>query len=174
MQPGVLYFIEDSFFEKVNDPYLKIDHETTKRPHYFVFKDKDTVLYWVIPCSHRVGKYRKINEQKRKRGKPTDAIKITRIHDEESVLLFQDMFPIALHYIKEPYIRNGQLVQIADPKVQLEIEKTARKIIRMLRRGIKFTPTQPDVNRIERIMIGELQAMEVAATTEPQNTNTKI
>ena len=65
-----------------------------------------------------------------------------------------------------PYIRNGQLVYVSDPKVKLDIEKTARKIIKLLRRGIRFTPTQPDVNRIERIMAAELQQVEVAATKE--------
>lgn len=169
MQPGILYFVEDSFFEKVNDPYLKINHETTKRPHYYVFKDKDTALYWVIPCSSQVEKYKRIIEQKQKRGKPTDAIKIIRIHNRESVLLFQDMLPIALHYIKEPYIRNNQPVLVADPKVQLEIAETAHKIMKMLCRGVKLTPTQPDVNRIARIMIAELQETEVAATKESQN-----
>ncbi len=166
MKPGAFYFIKDSFFEKVNDPYLKINHKKTKRPHYFVLEDANTSLYWLIPCSSKATKYESIIERKRKSGKPSDAIKIIKVHNRKVVLLFQDMFPITADYIQEPYIRNGQLVYVSDPKVKLDIEKTARKIIKLLRRGIRFTPTQPDVNRIERIMAAELQQVEVAATKE--------
>ena len=34
---GSLYFVSDDFFAKVQDPYLKINYEHTKRPHYFAF-----------------------------------------------------------------------------------------------------------------------------------------
>lgn len=34
---GSLYFVSDAFFTKIADPYLKINYENTKRPHYFAF-----------------------------------------------------------------------------------------------------------------------------------------
>lgn len=43
-----------------------------------------------------------------------------------------------------------KIVKIADPKIIKELEKNARKIIKLLHRGIHFTPTQPDVTRIEK------------------------
>lgn len=39
---GGLYFVSDAFFQKVQDPYLKINYEDTKRPHYFAFNDNKT------------------------------------------------------------------------------------------------------------------------------------
>mgnify|MGYP000382426627 CR=1 FL=1 len=42
---GNLYFITDEFFERVGDPYLKINYETSMRPHYFAVRDKKTALY---------------------------------------------------------------------------------------------------------------------------------
>lgn len=71
------------------------------------------------------------------------------------MLLFQDMFPIIAPYISEQYIKGGQPVKIADPRLILELEKTARKVIIMLHRGVRFTPTQPDAIRIERLMLEE-------------------
>lgn len=68
------------------------------------------------------------------------------------------MFPIIAGYIDSQYIRGGQPVYIADPKVVQELEKTAKKVIKLIRRGIRFTPTQPDVNRIEKLMLEELQS----------------
>lgn len=47
-------------------------------------------------------------------------------------------------------------MRIADPKLIQDLEKTARKVINLLHRGVRFTPTQPDVNRIEQIMLDEL------------------
>jgi CRISPR/Cas system-associated protein Cas5 (RAMP superfamily) len=98
-------------------------------------------------------KYEKIIEQKQSNRKPTDSIKVVKIQDRKSVLLFQDMFPTSAHYIKEQYIRGGQAVYIADPKVGDELEKTARKIISLLKRGVQFTPTQPNILAIEKLMM---------------------
>lgn len=47
---GNLYFVSDEFFEKIQDPHLKINYEDTKRLHYFVFEDNETGLYWLVPC----------------------------------------------------------------------------------------------------------------------------
>ena len=154
---GNIYFVSDDFFKKVNDPFLKINYETTKRPHYFAFFDTATTLYWLVPCSSKVEKYERIIKSKQERQKPIDSIKIVIIQDVKTALLFQDMFPITGDYIKEPYIRGNEPVHIADPKVITELEKTAKKVIRMLRHGIRFTPTQPDAIRIERLMLEQLQ-----------------
>ena len=140
IKTGCLYFIDDTFFEKVNDPYLKINYDNTSRPHYMAFFDTATALYWLVPCSSKVEKYEKIIEQKQKNHKPTDSIKIVMIQDKKTVLLFQDMFPTCARYIKEQYVRGGQVVNIADPKVVRELEKTTKKIISLLKHGVRFTP----------------------------------
>jgi len=108
VKAGCLYFVDDGFFEKANDPYLKINYDKTS--------------------------------------------KIVKIQDKKTVLLFQDMFPTRACYINEQYVRGGQAVCIADPKVVGELEKTAKKIIKMLKRGVCFTPTQPNIFAIEKLM----------------------
>ena len=40
------------------------------------------------------------------------------------------------------------------------MEKNAHKVIGLLHRGVRFTPTQPDIIRIEKLMIEELTARE--------------
>jgi hypothetical protein len=157
LQAGNVYFVSDAFFEKVGDPFLKINYETTKRPHYFAFQDIETSLYWLVPCSSKIDKYEGIIKKKQEQNKPTDTIKIIKIQNQKNVLLFQDMFPIIATYISGQYVRGGQPYGIADPKTIAELEKNAQKIITLIRRGVKFTPTQPDANRIERMMIAELQ-----------------
>lgn len=155
---GSLYFVSNNFFSKVQDPYLKINYDSTKRPHYFAFKDNNTGLYWLVPCSSKVEKFELLIQKKQKQHKPTDTVKIVKIFGRKTALLFQDMFPVTATYIDSPYFKGGQPVRIADPKIIQELEKNARKIINLLRRGVRFTPTQPDVIRIEKIMLAELQA----------------
>lgn len=154
---GKLYFVSDSFFAKINDPFLKVDYEHTKRPHYLAFKDSITSLLWLVPCSSKTEKYERIIAQKKSAHKPVDTLKIVVIQDKKTVLLFQDMFPVIDKYIDSPYVKGGQPVYIANPKVVAELEKTAKKVMNLLRRGIKFTPTQPDICRIESLMLEELR-----------------
>lgn len=150
---GTMCFVSDDFFTSVQDPYLKINYESTKRPHYFAFLDDKTGLYWLVPCSSKVEKFERLIQKKQEQHKPTDTIKIVKVFGRKTVLLFQDMFPTAASYIDGPYIKGGQLVRIADPKLIEALERNARKIIKLLRRGVRFTPTQPDVIRIEKLML---------------------
>lgn len=158
---GHLYFISDAFFEKVNDPFLKINYSKTKRPHYFAFLDSKTDLFWLVPCSSKVEKFQNIIDKKKAAHKPSDAIKIVKIQGKKTVLLFQDMFPCIPKFIDSLYIRANTPVSIANPKTLAELEKTAYKVVKMLRRGVKFTPTQPDVSRIEQIMLQELKTVSL-------------
>lgn len=144
-------------FFKVQNPYLKINYENTKRPHYFAFKDYQTSLYWLVPCSSKVDKFERLIQKKKEQHKSTDAVQIIKIFDCKTVLLFQDMFPVTEAYIDGQYVKGGQPVRISDPKLILELEKNAKKIMNMIHRGVHFTPTQPDANRIEQIMLSELQ-----------------
>ena len=152
---GNLYFISDRFFDKINDPYLKKNYDTTKRPHYFAFRDESTGLYWLVPCSSKVEKFERLIQKKQEQHKPTDAIQIVTVLDKKTVLLFQDMFPVRAEYIEQQYFKGGQPVKVGSPQLIAELEKTARKIKRKLLFGVRFTPTQPDVIKIEKIMLGK-------------------
>jgi hypothetical protein len=154
---GRLYFIKDDFFEFVGDEYLKMNKQDTQRPHYYAFKDSNTSLLWVIPCSRQIDKYKKIIKGKEKAGKKHDHIQIIKVNGIEQAFLYQDMFPIIEKYIKNPYIKQDVYMEIKDPKKITAIENNARTIIKLMRHGIRFTPTQPDIIRIEKLMIAELQ-----------------
>lgn len=163
--PGNLYFVSDDFFVKVNDPCLKINYKNTKRPHYYAYQDQKTTLYWLVPCSSKVSKYKKIIQQKEKKHIQTDTIKIVKIFNRQSVLLFQDMFPILPNYIENQYLKRNRPVHITNPKTVKELENTAQKIIDLLHKGIHFTPTQPNSIRIEKIMLQELKISQIQSNT---------
>lgn len=110
-----------------------------------------------MPCSSKVEKFEKLIQKKREQHKPTDTIQIIKLLDKKAVLLFQDMFPVTEEFIESMYVKRGQIVRIGNPNQIKELAKTARKVCKMLHRGVRFTPTQPDVLRIEKIMLGELK-----------------
>ena len=112
------------------------------RPHYYCFEG----IYWMIPLSSRVEKYRRIVEKKEKSGRSCDILHIIKSDDSrESVFLIQDMFPITEKYIEREYTIAGNHLMLTSEHTAKVIEQKARKVLGMLKRGVKFMPTQPDV-----------------------------
>ena len=88
-------------------------------------------------------------EKKEKTGKSCDILHIAKLDDSrESAFLIQDMFPITEEYIEREYTIAGNHLMLTSEHTAREIEQKARKVMGMLKRGIKFTPTQPDVMAI--------------------------
>lgn len=130
------------------DPYLK-RNKAGNRPHYYCFEDTKIGIYWLIPLSSRVDKYRRIIEKKEKAGKFCDILHIVKLDDRrESVFLIQDMFPITAEYIEREYTVSGNHLMLTSEHTVREIERKAKKVMELLKHGIKFTPTQPDVMAI--------------------------
>ena len=103
----------------------------------------------MIPLSSRIDKYKQIMEKKEKAGKPCDILHIVKLDDSrESAFLIQDMFPITEEYIEQEYTIAGNHLMLTSEHTAKEIEQKARKVIGMLKRGVKFTLTQPDVMAI--------------------------
>ena len=72
------YIIKDRFFEDMPDPYLK-GNKAGNRPHYYCFEDTTTGIYWMIPLSSRIDKFRKIIEKKEQLGKHCDILHIVKL-----------------------------------------------------------------------------------------------
>lgn len=100
----------------------------------------------MIPLSSRIDKYKRIVEKKEKVGKPCDIIHIVKLDDDRrSAFLIQDMFPITDEYIEREYTIAGNHLMLTSEHVVKEIERKAKKVMGMLKRGVRFIPTQPDV-----------------------------
>ena len=100
MKKTGFYIIKDKFFEDMSDPYLK-GNKAGNRPHYYCFEDTSRGIYWMIPLSSQIDKYKRIVEKKEKAGKPCDIIHTVKLDDSrQSAFLIQDMFPITDEYIE--------------------------------------------------------------------------
>ena len=153
------YIIKDSFFKTMNEPYLK-GNKSENRPHYYCFEDSTKGIYWVIPMSSRINKYKQIIRQRLAQGKPCDILHIATLdNNKESVFLIQDMFPITDKYIEREYTVNGIPLRITSEDLEKEIDQKARKILSLLKTRIKFMPTQPDVLKIYNKLLRELKKL---------------
>ena len=145
MKKSGFYVIKDEFFEDMEDPYLK-GNKSGSRPHYYCFEDTCAGIYWMIPMSSKVDKYMKIINKKVSEAKPCDILHIVKLpNDRETTFLIQDMFPITEEYIEREYRIAGNHMVLASERVIKDVDQKARKVVAMLKSGVKFTPTQPDV-----------------------------
>ena len=147
MKKNGFYIIKDEFFRDFPDPYLR-GNKKENRPHYYCIEDKNGI-FWMIPMSTRVEKYKKIIEVKEKNNKKCDVLHILKLSNgKNNVFLIGDMFPVTENYIeRENTIKNNHLMLYNESEIIL-IEKKAKKVREMIKHGVKFTRTQPDVMKI--------------------------
>lgn len=81
VQTGYIYHIKDTFFDKINDKGLMINHENGhSRPTYFTIKDKD--ILWFISLSSKISKYQPIINKKIKKYGSCKSIMIREIANQ--------------------------------------------------------------------------------------------
>ena len=163
IQKGYFYFIKDEYFEKVQDKELMQNKEHgIKRPCFYCFKDeKIDGLFWFIPISSKVKKYKLVYEKKIKRQIESkkklnvDTLVFGKVNNEDRVFLIQNMFPTIEKFISDTYSRNNKPVRISY-ELQQEVEAKANKVFALVRKGNKGL-VFPDIINIKNIMIKELK-----------------
>ena len=145
MKRAGFYLIKDAFFEDMEEPFLK-GNKSANRPHYYCIPEADTNIYWMIPLSSRVEKYKNIMLKLQRAKKSCNALHIALLgNDKESVFLIQDIFPVTEKYIEREYTIGGIHFILRNEQEIKTIENKSKVVIKMLKQGIKFTPTQPNV-----------------------------
>ncbi len=147
------YIVSDQYFIDFPDPYLK-GNKTQNRPHYYAFKDERTGLFWMVPMSSRIEKYRRIINGRINQGKPCDILHIARLDNgQEAVFIISDIFPVTEKYIVREYFIGVNHLRVTSEHLANCIDQKCRRILGMIRRGVKLSQTQPDVLKIERMLL---------------------
>lgn len=161
------YFIKDQYFLDYPDINLmgnkeKVNGEEHGRPCFYALEDLSNGIYWVVPISSKVSKYKKIHEDKIKKFGECDTIVFGHVLGKERAFLLQNMCPITNDYIENVYINTstGKPVVIT-PKLHAVLSKKARKLLTLLRNGKKLI--FPDVSNIENALITRIKAEKEAA-----------
>jgi len=124
-------------------------------------KASDSDLYCVIPLSKQVEKYERIIAEKIQKFKSCDILHVLHIANRKNVLLIQDMFPITKEYFLREYTIDQIPLKLLDNKEIRNIEAKAKKVMILLRKGVKFTTTQPDIFIIEKQLKFRLELSKI-------------
>lgn len=160
------YFISNEYFQKFPDRYLMRNKESTKekshnRPCYCAFQDRQhPSLYWFIPFSSQVSKFRNVYKSKISRYQRCNTIVFGQVLGHEKAFLIQNMCPVTRRYITMEYTdsTSQKPVQISR-KTQRQLLKYAREVLEQLRQG-NTSLIFPDVLAIEKQLLKEEQQEE--------------
>lgn len=154
-QEGFAYHIKDEYFEKVQDDKLMQNKENgTYRPTFFCLRDPKTSLLWMVPLSSRIEKFKEIhNKQVSKYGKCLTIV-LGEFDGKKAAFLLQNIFPITEYYLDHIHTRNNQPVPIKH-SIHRTISTNLKQILQLHARGKKIV--FPDISRLEKIMLTELQ-----------------
>ena len=154
---GHFYYITEQYFVDFPDAYLMKNKETINgevhdRPCFYAFQDNCTGLFWMIPFSSQVSKYKKYYDTKVAKYKRCDTIVFGEVLGHEKAFLIQNMCPITSKYIKNEYIDSvsKKPVQV-DYRFEKEIIEKAKKVLALQRKGINLI--FPDVLTIEKKLL---------------------
>jgi len=152
---GKSYHIKDEFFALARDPKLMANKEGENyRPHFFFFADPQVPgLFWAVPQSSRIAKYRAIMQQKIAKHGKCNTIVIGNFGGRDNAFLIQNMFPIIEKYIDHEHTIAGTSVNIHSSLAQSVISN-AMQVLSLHKRG--FPLIFPDVDRIYNLMRAEL------------------
>ena len=158
MESKHFYFIKDCYFEDIYDPALMKNKEDGHgRPCYFAIEDHDG-LFWMIPISSKVEKYRVIYHKKMEKNGRCDTMYFANVLGQERAFLIQNMFPILERYVSDEYLQmpNKNPVMIAETssKELMEKFKTVLALVKHGNRNLVF----PDVIRICELLLNNKKA----------------
>lgn len=153
MDKGHFYYITDQYFIDFPDGMLMQNKETMNgqphdRPCFYAFEDTNTGLYWMIPFSSQVAKYRGLYNKKVTKYHKCDTIAFGKVLGHEKAFLIQNICPITVKYIKNEYIDSAAQVPVrVDGVFEKELLDKARRVLALQRKGVKLI--FPDVLSIE-------------------------
>lgn len=156
MENGHFYYISDQYFLDFPDPYLMQNKEVLAgqvhdRPCFYAFKDISTGLYWMIPFSSQVLKFRTHYNNKMLKYHRCDTIAFGYVLGHEKAFLIQNMCPLTPKYIKNEYIDAKANIPVRiDGVFEKELIDKAKRVLALQRKGVKLI--FPDVLKIEQTM----------------------
>lgn len=129
-----LYVLTQEYMEKFYIAKYPQDKETGERPFFFAIKEDLSDLYWVIPISSKVKKYKPVIEKF-----PNSGIIHELYGGKESVILTQNIVPAKLEHFEREFTVNTIHYILKDEKIKHEILTKAKTIIALIKhREIPF------------------------------------
>jgi len=159
MKTGCFYFLEERYFLNFPDPKLMknketIDGQLHDRPCFFSFFDNEKEIYWLIPFSSNIGKYKDIYDKKVTRNGRCDTIVFGNVLGHQKAFLIQNMCPATDEYIKNEYVDFNAVSVRVDGVLERRLIQSARKVLALVRQGKPLI--FPDVLKIEKELLEKM------------------
>jgi len=154
MEIGHFYFLENSYFVDFPDPYLmgnkdELNGELHGRPCFFSFTDKTSQIYWMIPISSKIDKYKQIYSEKISRTGRCDTLVFGYVLGHEKAFLIQNMCPVISKYVNCEYVDRYTDVSVrVDGILERELYQKSSRILALAKKGKRVI--FPDVLKIEK------------------------
>lgn len=151
MTKGKFYFLSDEYCSKFSE-YGVMDNkestldETHRRPCFYSVQDiKNSNIYWMIPISSQIGKYKNILAEKLKRYKVYDGLEFGYVQGREAAFLLQNICPVTEKHIVEKYVdeHTGRDVTIPND-LKRKLDAKSKKIMNKYYQGTKIVITDLD------------------------------
>lgn len=158
MQEKHFYFLNDQYYKDFDVPNLMTNHEKINgnphnRPCFYAFKDKLSGLFWMIPISSQIEKYRSVFENKKNKLGKCDTIVFGEVLGHTKAFLIQNMCPVTVDYISNEYLNGNNKPVMINNSLAREIVSKAKKILILQRIGKRII--FPDVLQIEKKLISK-------------------
>lgn len=160
MDVGHFYFITDNYFVDFPDRNLMRNGQTVAgvnhgRPCFYSFYDLYQQIYWVIPISSKVPKYRSVYNSKIKKYGSCDTIAFGLVLGVEKAFLIQNMCPVTNKYISSEYCDQSANIPVRlDGVFERELITKAKRVLALQRKGLNLI--FPDVRTIESVLLKQL------------------
>lgn len=117
-----------------------------RRPCFYAIQDiKNKNIYWMIPISSQIEKYKNLLEEKSKRYKVYDGLEFGYVQGREAAFLLQNICPVTEKYIVEKYVdeHTGKDVSIPNDLMR-KVDAKSKKIMNKYYQGTKIVITDLD------------------------------
>lgn len=159
MDIGHFYFIKDDYFTDFPDRYLMQNKETDNgqlhdRPCFFTYLDQSTQIYWMVPISSKLSKYKKIYRDKIARFGSCITIDFGFVLGYEKAFLIQNICPVIPKYIGGEYIdQNANTPVKVDGIFEKNLIQKVKTVLVLTKQGkvIVF----PDILKIEQELLND-------------------
>ncbi|MBS9776148.1 MAG: hypothetical protein KGV57_03550 [Fusobacterium sp.] len=164
------YLVKKEFFEKINDSSLPF--QKNGRPLFYCIQDKKNKdILWLIPMTSKLEKVKKIIEKSGGEDKCKSYVINSTV--KNSAFNIQDIFPIKVNYIDREFEKNGRHYILKNTKIIKQVEKKARKIIRVKMIKKNLVKNEIDVQKIYKILIEEIENKKRKSIIIPKKLKSK-
>lgn len=151
MTKGDFYFLSDEYCDKFSKYGVMANKEVSadglhRRPCFYAIQDiKNQNVYWMVPISSQIEKYKSVLKQKLERYAQYDGLEFGYVQGREAAFLLQNICPVTEKYVAEKYIdeKTGRNVSIPND-LKRKIDAKAKKIMNKYYSGTKIVITDLD------------------------------